>query len=100
MLYIHIYSLKVAKTVMQFYIRNTNTHIEFSRSHLDTSVGRTSPDEGSVRPRDFYQTTHDIYKTKTSTPPGVFDATFSAGKLQQTYFLDLTVAGVVLSTLQ
>jgi hypothetical protein len=73
---------------------------KFPRSYLDTSVGRTSPEEGSVRPRDFYQTTHDIHKTKSSTSPAGFDATFSAGKLPQTYFLDLTVAGVVLSTLQ
>jgi hypothetical protein len=49
----------------------------FSRLHdhilfKHTTLGRTPLDEGPVRRRDLYLTTHNNHKTQTSIPPAGF----------------------------
>ena len=53
-----------------------------------TTVGRTPPDEGSARRRDFYLTTHNTHNRQTSMPPVGFEPTISAGERPQTKALD------------
>ena len=46
-------------------------------THLDT-LGRTPPDEWSVRRRDLYLTTHSTHNKQISTPPVGIEPTISA----------------------
>ena len=43
------------------------------------TVGRTPPDEWSIRRRDLYQTTHNTHNRQTSMPWVGFEPTISAG---------------------
>jgi hypothetical protein len=52
-----------------------------------TTVGRTPLDEGSVRRRDLYLTTHSTHNNTSMSPEG-FEPAISAGQRPQTYALD------------
>jgi len=45
-------------------------------------------DEGSVRRRNLYLTTHNTHNRQTSVSPVGFEPTISAGERPQTYALD------------
>ena len=53
-----------------------------------TTVGRTPRDEGSVRRRDLYLTTHNIHKRQTSMSPAGFERAIPASERPQTHVLD------------
>jgi hypothetical protein len=58
----------------------------------NTTLGRTSLDEGSARCRDFYLTTHNTHKRQTdrrSFRPVEFEPAILASKRPKTYTLDL-----------
>jgi hypothetical protein len=58
-----------------------------------TTVGRTTPDEGSANRRDLYLITYTLYKTLTSMPPVKFEPTIPASARPQTYALDRAATG-------
>ena len=60
-----------------------------------TTVGRTSLDEWSARPRDFSLTTHNTYNRQISMPQVGFEPTISAGERPQIYALDRAATGTV-----
>ena len=60
---------------------------------LHTIVGRTPPDEYSVRRRDLYLIIHNTHNRQISMPPVGFEPTISAGLL--IYYL-LTLCSKVL----
>jgi hypothetical protein len=55
------------------------------------TVGRTPPDEWSVRFRDLYLTT--LTTDNTSVPPVGFEPIISAGELPKTYVLGRAATG-------
>jgi hypothetical protein len=68
--------------------------IEASRSHSDTTLGRTPLDEWPARRRDLCLTTHNTHKRQTSMPSVGFEPTIPASEQPQTYALDLAANGI------
>ena len=68
--------------------------IEASRSHSDTTLGRTPPDEWSARHRDLYLQTRNTHTRQTSMPPGGFETTIPASERPQTHALDHVATGI------
>jgi hypothetical protein len=60
-----------------------------------TTLGRTPPDEWSVRRRDLYLT--HILKRQISMPPAGFELTILAKERPQTHALDRAVTGIATS---
>ena len=58
-----------------------------------TTVGRTLLQEGSVRRRDLYLTTHNIHSRRTSMPPVGFEPTISVDERPQIYALRHAATG-------
>ena len=65
-----------------------------------TTVGRTTLEELSDRPRDLYLTTHNTHNRQISMPPVEFEPTISAGERPQTYALDRSTTGIGLVSVQ
>ena len=59
-----------------------------------TTLSRTPLEEGSVRRRDLYLTTHNTYKRQTSMTPAGFEPTIPARERQQTYTLRRAATGI------
>ena len=59
-----------------------------------TTVGRTPLDEGPVRRRDLYLTTHNTHKRQTYMPPVGFEPTILVSELPKTHALDRTATGI------
>jgi hypothetical protein len=53
-----------------------------------TTLGRTPLDEGSVRRRDLYLTTHNTHNRQTSIPAAGFEPATPASERPQTHALD------------
>jgi hypothetical protein len=68
-------------------------NVEASRSHSDTTVGRTPLDEWSARNRDLYLTTHETHNRQTSTPPAGFELAIPASEWPQTHAFDRGATG-------
>jgi hypothetical protein len=58
-----------------------------------TTVGRTSLEECSARPRDVYLTRHDTRNRQNSMSPVGFESTISAGERPQTHAVDRAATG-------
>jgi hypothetical protein len=69
--------------------------IEASRSHADTTLGRTPLDEWSARHRDLYLQAHNIHTIQISMPPGGgFEPTIPARERPQTHALGHVATGI------
>jgi hypothetical protein len=69
--------------------------VEVLRSHSDTSqIDRTTLDEGLVRRRDLYLTTHSTQKRNTSMSPAGFEPEIPASERPQTHFFDRADTGM------
>jgi len=70
--------------------------IEASRSHSvgDTTLDRASLDEGSVRRRNLYLTTHNIHNRQTSTLSAEFEPAIPKAERLQTHALGRTATGM------
>jgi len=58
------------------------------------TFSRIPLDEGSARRRDFYLTTHNIHKRKTSMSPAGFEPEIPASERPQTHALDRAANGI------
>jgi hypothetical protein len=58
------------------------------------TVGRTPLDEGPVRPRDLYLTSHNTHKRQTSMPLVRFEPTILVSERPKTHALDRTATGI------
>ena len=66
-----------------------------TQPHTHThTLGRTSLDEGSVRRRDLYLTTHKTHNGHTSMTPAGFEPAIPASERPQTYAIDRAATGV------
>jgi hypothetical protein len=67
-----------------YYFCDASAHSGLGRSckitPTHTRLGRTALDEGSARRRDFYLTTYNTHKRKTSTPTTGFDPAIQASE--------------------
>jgi len=63
-------------------------------THWRITVGSTSLDEWSARPRDLYLTTHNTQHRQTSIHPAGFEPTIPASERPQTYALDRVAIGI------
>ena len=59
-----------------------------------TTLCRTSLDEWWVRHRDFYLTTHNTHKRKTSMLPSEFEPAISGNERPQTHAFNRTVTSI------
>jgi len=59
-----------------------------------TTLGRISQYECSVRHRDLYLTTHNIYKREISMPPAIFEPKIPVRERPQTHTLDRAASGI------
>jgi hypothetical protein len=59
-----------------------------------TTLGRTPLDEGPVRRRDLYLTTHNTHNRQISMPPAGFEPTILVSERPQTHALDRTTTGI------
>jgi hypothetical protein len=59
-----------------------------------TTLGRTPLDEGPVRRKDLYLTTHNTHKRQTSMPPVGFETTIPVSERPKTYALDRTATEI------
>jgi hypothetical protein len=66
----------------------------FTNTLRHTTLGRTPQYECSVRHRDLYLTTHNIYKREISMLPAIFEPTFPARERPQTHTLDRAASGI------
>ena len=58
------------------------------------TFGRTRLDEWSVRPRNFYMTTHNTHNRQTSVAPAGFESSIPASKRPKTRTLDRAATGI------
>jgi hypothetical protein len=63
-----------------------------------TTVGRTPLDECLAPGKDFYLTTRNSHKRKTSMPLAGFEPKISAGERQQNHALDRAATGISYTT--
>ena len=71
--------------------------VEVSRSHSDTTFGKTPLDEWSARRRDLYLTTHNTHRRQTSFLSAIFEPAIPASAWPQTHALDRATIGIGIS---
>jgi len=64
-----------------------------TQTHNTGTFGRNPLDERLDRRRDFYLTTHNIYKREISLPPAGFEPAIPARRRPQNHTLDRVVTG-------
>jgi hypothetical protein len=74
--------------------------VEVSKSHSDTTLGRTPLNEWWARRRDLYMTTHNTQKQQTSMPLEGFEHAIPTREWQQTHVLDRATNRMGLKSLQ
>jgi hypothetical protein len=67
---------------------------DFTITIRHTTVGRTPMDEWSVQRRDFYLTSQNTHKWKTSMPPAGLEPTIPAWERPQIYTLHRAATGI------
>jgi len=68
--------------------------IQASRSHSDTTLGRTPLDEWSARRRDPYLITHNTHKRQISMHPAGFEPAIPTSERPQTHDIDSRATGI------
>ena len=71
--------------------------LEVSRSHSNTTFGKTPLDEWSARRRDFNLTTHDTHRIQTSFLSARFEPAFPASAWPQTHDFERAAIGIGIS---
>ena len=79
-----LFFLSASQHIVGLYSQPFSGLLAYSFGFLDrtqrrATVGRTPPDEWSVRRRELYLTIHNTHNRQTSMPPVWFEPTISAG---------------------